>query len=227
MDKILQLVQAASLAPSSGNIQNWSFIIVTEVQKIRDLYAHAMEQEQFLSAMSAVIVVADLDRAQTLYGMRGKKLYAIQNAAAATQNLLLAAHALGLGASWIGAFDEDHVSSTFSIPDGHRPQAIVLLGYPARDPDPKPLAKLDELVFFNTFGNRVQRPHLVYFDWATEWKNQAAALRARKESVRHTIAHALPARKPHNPDEPTAFEESKRKLRDMIEQLKKDEYRKR
>src|SRR4051812_16841523 len=83
MDKVLQVIQAGTLAPSSGNIQNWTFLVITDIEKIRDLYHHTLDQEPFLSAMSAIIVCGDIQEAYTLYGMRGKRLYTIQNCAAA------------------------------------------------------------------------------------------------------------------------------------------------
>lgn len=185
LDKVLQCVQAAALAPSSGNIQNWGFIVITDIDSIRELYHHTLDQEPFLSAMAAVLVVGDTNTAHRMYGMRGKRLYTIQNCAAATQNFLLGATALGLGSIWIGAFDEDKVSEMFGIPsDKQRPQAIILLGYPDYEPEEKQFRDLDHIVWFNKYGNRVKRPHLVYFDWATEWQNKATELRRHLDWVK-------------------------------------------
>lgn len=189
LDKVLQIIQAGTLAPSSGNIQNWSFIVITDVGKIRALYHHTLDQDPFLSAMAAVIVCGDVEYAHSMYGMRGKRLYTVQNCAAAIQNMLLAAQAIGLGACWIGAFDEDKVSLMFNIPNHrHRPQAIILFGYPAEEPEPKGAKALESVVFFNEFGNRVLRPHLVFYDWATEWRNQAKNVKEHSVSAWHRIA---------------------------------------
>lgn len=194
LDKVLQIIQAGTLAPSSGNIQNWSFVVITDVGKIRALYHHTLDQDPFLSAMAAVIVCGDVEYAHSMYGMRGKRLYTVQNCAAAIQNMLLAAQAVGLGACWIGAFDEDKVSLMFNIPNHrHRPQAIVLFGYPAEEPEPKGAKALESVVFFNEFGNRVLRPHLVFYDWATEWRNQAKNVKEHSVSAWHRLA--LPRRK--------------------------------
>lgn len=189
MDKVLQVIQAGTLAPSSGNIQNWSFLVITDIDRIRELYHHTLDQDPFLSAMAAVIVCGDVEYAHSMYGMRGKRLYTVQNCAAAIQNMLLAAQAVGLGACWIGAFDEDKVSVMFNIPNHrHRPQAIVLFGYPSEEPEPKESKALDTVVFFNTFGNRVLRPHLVFYDWATEWRSQAKNLKTHSLSAWHRVA---------------------------------------
>lgn len=231
MDKILQIVQAGALAPSSGNIQNWSFIVVTDLERIRGLYHHTLDQEPFLSATAAVIVVGDEAQADRLYGLRGKRLYTVQNCAAAMQNMLLASTALGVGSVWIGAFDEDRIGSLFGIPPTSRPQSIILLGYPDIVPEPKVHKPLDTLVYFNSFGNRVQRPHLVLYDWATEWRLQAQKAKAH-------LQHLAVRSRTHGPERRArvaqakesasqAMLQAKDRMRSVIEGLKKDEYRSR
>jgi nitroreductase len=61
----------------------------------------------------------------------------IQDAAASVQNLLLVAHARGLGAVWVGSFDEERVRSLLDIPDAMRPVALVPVGWPAEKPSPR------------------------------------------------------------------------------------------
>jgi nitroreductase len=252
-DKVLQCIQAGALAPSSGNIQNWGFITVTDVDIIRNLYHHTLEQEPFLSAMSAIIVVGDTDHAHTMYGMRGKRLYTIQNCAAATENILLVAEALGLGAIWIGAFDEDKVCEIFGIPNGKfRPQAIVLLGYSAYEPEPRNVRNLDSITYYNKFGNRVKRPHLMYFDWSTEWLKLKKKVRDHTAWIRDEVGKkggkggappqgedAQAAEQHAGPQDDSRFKDLKEmhekskasvqqarsKIRDVISNLKKDEYR--
>lgn len=236
-DLLLQVIEAGRLAPSSGNIQNWHFTIVNDVEKIRAIYSHSMDQEAFLSAPAAIIVTADVEHAHRLYGMRGKRLYAVQNCAAAVQNMLLAAQALGLGSLWVGGFDEDKIIDMFGIPGNeHRPQAIVLLGYTEAIPNPKPLRPLDQMVYFNSFGNKVQRPHLILYDWATEWRMQAQKARAHLAHAKHKAGlrreEAVPDELSPSPDEqsppqPRAdrFAEAKKRLRGAIDQLKREQYR--
>ena len=228
MDKILQVVQAGTLAPSSGNIQNWSFVVVTDIDKIRAMYHHTLDQEPFLTATAAVIVCGDVEYAHTMYGMRGKRLYTIQNCAAATQNMLLAAHALGLGGIWIGGFDEDKVASMFSIPNHrYRPQAIVLLGYADYEPEPKETKPLEGVVFFNKFGERVLRPHLIFYDWVTEWRNQAQKVRSHLGEIKNERVERRKKqeqeKKESGAENPFAL--TKRRIRDAIDSLKKEQYR--
>jgi len=224
MDKILQITQAGALAPSSGNLQNWSFIIVTDLDRIRELYHHSLDQEPFLSATAAVIVVGDEESAYRLYGVRGKKLYTIQNCAAAIQNMLLAATALGVGSVWIGAFDEDKVATLFDIPPSARPQAIILIGYPEAEPEPKERKPLDTLVYFNAWGNRVQRPHLVMYDWATEWRLQAQKAKAHLQHLARRAPHRIHVARAKE-TAAQAMLDARERMRSVIDGLKKEGYR--
>jgi nitroreductase len=234
MDKMLQIIQAGALAPSAGNMQNWSFIIITDINSIRDMYTYTLNQEAFLSAMAAVVVCGDVEKAHMMYGMRGKRLYTIQNCAAAIENMLLAAQALNLGAVWVGAFDEDKISTTLDIPNNaHRPQAIILLGYPDYEPEGKEVKPLESLVYFNKWGNRVLKPHLIYYDWATEWKQQGQRMNSKlqhgmekmpkpdvqdvKENLKQGVRKVIG---------PESSEALRQKIHDALNNLKKDEYKK-
>lgn len=225
MDKVLQVLQAGHLAPSSGNIQNWSFIIVTDTERIRELYHHTLDQEPFLSAPVAVILCGDAEHAHKMYGMRGKRLYTIQNCAAAMQNMLLASYGLGLGALWVGGFDEDKVAMMFNIPQQSvRVQAILLLGYPDGAPDDRDAKELHEVIYFNSFGNRFQRPHLIFYDWAQEWRNQRQKVAQHIEHTR-TRTRIVESVEPVKQKAKDAFVESKESLRKAIDKLKKDQYK--
>jgi nitroreductase len=68
-----------------------------------------------------------------IYGQRGK-LYAEQDATAAVENILLAVTALGLGAVWVGAFDEELVSEILELPRHVRPIAMIPIGFPGERP---------------------------------------------------------------------------------------------
>jgi nitroreductase len=224
MDKILQIIQAGHLAPSSGNLQNWRFIIVSDVERIRSLYHHTLDQEPFLSAMCAIIVCGDVELAHKMYGMRGKRLYTVQNCAAAIQNMLLAAHAFDLGATWIGAFDEDKIAAVFNIPvHEYRPQAIILLGYPDMVADPKSSKPITDVVYFNEFGNKVVRPHLIFYDWATEWRNIGKKIRTH---ATHAQDYARDVVKETVKPEENPLTKTKEHIRQAIDKLKREQYRK-
>ncbi len=145
------LILAAGWAPSAGNVQPWEFVIVTDTEISRRLGESALQQTFIEEAPVVIVVCANLVRSSWEYGSRGANLYCLQDTAAATQNMLLAAHALGLGACWIGAFNEEEVKRVLNIPNGVRPVAVVPVGHPAERPRTPPRRSMMEHVHFQMF----------------------------------------------------------------------------
>ncbi len=145
-DLVSQLLSAAVKAPSAGNMQSWEFIIVRDPEMKRDLARAAIDQEFVASAPVVIVICANQARSAQRYGTRGAGLYCIQDCAAATQNLLLAAYSLGLGTCWVGAFDESAVSDMLRIPRNVRAVALIPIGYPAEKPDMPPRLPLGQVV---------------------------------------------------------------------------------
>lgn len=130
-DVIWKLLRAMLRAPTAGNIQPWHFYVVTN-DSVKKGLTEAAHGQDFVSQAPVVIVVCVVpSRAGEGYGERGKNLYCIQDTAAAVENLLLAAEALGLGTCWVGAFDETHASKVLGLSPERRPVAIVPVGKPA------------------------------------------------------------------------------------------------
>ncbi len=179
-DKIAKILEAGVYAPSAGNMQNWRFIVVTDHPAIKELYNHCLHQEVVYNAQTIIIVCGVTDKAESMYGLRGKRLYTVQNCACAIENMLLAAHALGLGACWIGAFDEDKIATMFNIKENARPQAIITLGYP----DEKPLSDrkdLESVTYFNQYGMKIKDFHLIVKDYSIEWEKKAQKIEKESE----------------------------------------------
>lgn len=133
-DVVRRILEAAIRAPSAGNCQPWHFVVVRDEQS-KGLLAEAAYGQQFIAAAPVVIVVCtDPARSERRYGSRGVQLYCLQDTAAATEHILLAATALGLGACWVGAFDERAASQALGLPTDLRPVAIVPMGYSAAYP---------------------------------------------------------------------------------------------
>ncbi|MCX7778759.1 MAG: nitroreductase family protein [Patescibacteria group bacterium] len=129
-DKDLQkIIEAAKMAPSAGGIYPTDFIVVRD-QKTKKQIAKAALGQYFISEAPLVIVVAvDVEKTASRYGERGRNLYVIQDSAAATENLILAATALGLGTCWVGAFDENEIAKILQLKQSFRPLAIIPVGY--------------------------------------------------------------------------------------------------
>jgi len=127
---IERILEAAIHAPSAGNRQPWHFIVVRN-PGLREALATAAGGQDFVAAAPVVIVVcAEPERSAARYGVRGRALYCLQDTAAATEHMLLAATALGLGSCWVGAFDEAAAARALSLPAALRPIAMVPIGHP-------------------------------------------------------------------------------------------------
>jgi nitroreductase len=126
-----RLLQAAIRAPSAGNRQPWHFYVVRDATVRQDLAAAAYGQAFVAQAPIVIVVCADAEQSATRYADRGRELYCLQDTAAATAYILLAAAALGLGGCWVGAFDEREAAHVLDLPVRHRPVAILPIGKPA------------------------------------------------------------------------------------------------
>jgi len=150
-DSVEKIIDAARMAPSAGNIQPWEFVVIRDAQTKRKIAEAALGQMFIATAPVIIVVCAHLRRSAQGYGSRGEKLYAIQDTAAATENILLSAHALGLGTCWIGAFEEDEVKEVLDLPSEVRPVAIIPVGYPAEKSSPPHRRHLDEIIHMDKF----------------------------------------------------------------------------
>jgi nitroreductase len=129
------LLRAAMHAPSARNKQPWHFIVIKDRSLLKELATAHPYGDMLQEAAAAIIICGD----KTIEEMES---YLLQNCSAATQNLLLAAHDLGLGAVWLGLHPrEDRISSLKAIlkfPDHILPVSMISLGPPdeeKEDPD--------------------------------------------------------------------------------------------
>lgn len=149
-----KMLEAAQWAPSAGNLQAREFIIVKDPEIKRALCDAALGQTFIIQAPVNIVVCANKRKSAMRYGRRGEELYCILDAAAAVQNLMLAACALGLGTCWIGAFYDDEVSKILDLPNWLRPVAIIPTGYPAESPLPPPREPLSEVAHRERYGSK-------------------------------------------------------------------------
>ncbi len=177
---VTEVLEVAGWAPSAHNAQPWRFIVLTEsslkwelaeamaeswaadmakdcvnidkeIRKARvDRFATAPALILACSSMNAMNIFPDKNR-QSI-----ERDLALQSLGAAMQNLLLAAHAKGLGACWFcaPAFCKQTVRSALNIPEGVEPQALVALGYPAENPPVPPRKPLGDYCFRDKWGDK-------------------------------------------------------------------------
>ena len=136
-EKVEKMLRAAMCAPTAMDKRPWEFVVVRDPAKLSALAARLPYSRVGNGAKLAIVVCGSLDN-----GLPGRgKEYWIHDCSAATMNLLLAAHAQGLGAVWTGVFPgEDRIAAVreiLSIPDGYMPLNVVPVGYPAENPPVK------------------------------------------------------------------------------------------
>jgi len=156
------ILDAGRYAPSAGNVQNWKFIIVKNKDNRQRIAEASMQQMWIAEAPVIVVVCAEIEKIRQFYGIRGERLYAIQNCAASIENMLLTAHALGLASTWIGAFDETMLRRAANIPEDVRPQAILPFGYPDEVVPAPTHYVLENVCFFESYGSRIVNMERVF-----------------------------------------------------------------
>lgn len=154
MQRIGPLLEAAQAAPSAGNLQTSKFILVTDPAQRKEVATACLSQHWIAQASVIIVIVAEIDKNVQYYGKRGETLYAIQNAACAAQNIILAAHATGLASCFVSAFEEGMLSRILALPDGTAPQAVIPVGFADEKPPAPPRYNLEILTFLGRWGRR-------------------------------------------------------------------------
>ena len=151
-EKIDIMLKAAMAAPTAVNLQPWHFIVITDKQTIG-----LLSGQQPTNAPLLIAVCGDTDKTTTPDGKMKLPDFWVEDVSAATENLLLAAHALGLGAVWTGVYPAmdrtAEVANVLNCPKNIVPMAVVRIGYPDESPEPKNKFK-EENISYNKFGGK-------------------------------------------------------------------------
>ncbi len=147
---VKELLTAGMYAPSAVNKQPWHFIVIQEPSLLKEVGTFHPNAKMLERSALGILVCADEKQAH--HGG-----YWIQDCSAATQNILLAAHALGLGAVWLGIHPREQrkegVRRLFKLPDHIQPLSLVSIGYPAEKKE-QPDRYRPERIHLNEFGNK-------------------------------------------------------------------------
>ena len=136
-DKVEKMLKAAMAAPTARNQQPWAFVVV-DSREILDELAETLPHAK-MAAQAPLAIVACGDLTKSLSGVAQE--YWVQDVSAAIENLLLAAHAMELGAVWTGVYPiperVNDVVQVLSLPEHIIPLAVIPIGYPAGEVQPK------------------------------------------------------------------------------------------
>lgn len=146
-EKIELLLRAGMAAPSAKNRQLWEFVVVDD-RALLDSLASGLRYAKMLTQAPLAIVVCVRDHFVNEQGILCPHDCWQCDGAVAAQNILLAAHAYGLGAVYTAANDEQrasHVRSVLGIPAEVHPVCVIPIGYPAEKPEPKDKWKTEKI----------------------------------------------------------------------------------
>lgn len=153
-EKIDIMLKAAMAAPTAVNLQPWHFIVINDKNTIK-----LLSGQQPTNAPLMIAVCGDTDKTTMPDGNGKLPDFWVQDVSAATENLLLAAHAQGLGAVWTGVYPVmervAEVANVLNCPNNIIPLAVVRIGYPDESPEPKDKFK-QENISYNKFGGKMK-----------------------------------------------------------------------
>jgi len=136
-DDLQKLVRAAMASPTGKNKQPWAFYIITNEELLEKLGSELPTAAMLKLARAAIMVCGDISKADTT----SYRNYWVMDCSAASENILLAAEAMSLGACWTAVFPYDSRLNTvrehISLPAHHVPLNIIPVGYPTGKESPK------------------------------------------------------------------------------------------
>jgi nitroreductase len=136
-DQLNQLLKAAMAAPSARNSQPWAFVVINKREILNNLSSLLPNAKMLSEAQAAIIVCGNMEKA--LEG-EGREFW-VQDCSAATQNILLAAESMGLGAVWTGAYPRKEIIKTIQealkLPEHIIPLNVIPIGWQTGKEKPK------------------------------------------------------------------------------------------
>ncbi len=142
------VLEAARLAPSARNLQEWRFVVARDAA-VRARLAAAANHQAFVGQAPVVIAGCAV---KTDYVMRGGQLAYPIDLAIALDHMTLQAAAAGLGTCWIGSFFEDEVRQALGIPAAARVVCLLTLGYPADSAKPQNRLPAEKIIAYERWA---------------------------------------------------------------------------
>ncbi|MBT7903535.1 nitroreductase [Candidatus Woesearchaeota archaeon] len=146
---LLELIDAARLAPSGNNAQPWKFKIITDKSLKQKLRENNIFPQDFVYSVPAIILCC-ADPTEYKKNVSGlddaNNLRAVRDLSIATSFLLLRATELGLGTCYVGWMKKEEILNLLELPSEYVVPYIITVGYPAESPDSKPRKNIDEIL---------------------------------------------------------------------------------
>lgn len=140
---LIKIVDAARLAATARNEQPWEFVVVTDKARKAQIAGISAPNGAFIAEAGALIAVFCLD-----------SKYYLEDGSAATENILVMAADLGLGACWVAGDKKPYcreISDLLGVPKEYKLVSLVSLGYPKNAPKAIPKRKVEEVLHWQAF----------------------------------------------------------------------------
>ena len=149
------MLRAGMAAPTAVNRQPWHFVVINSKEKLAELAGDNPRGGMLKKAPLAIVVCGNMDKALPGQGNG----FWVQDCSAATENILLAANAIGLGAVWTGLYPDVNragaVAKVLKLPETFIPLCTIVIGHPAEQPAPKDKWK-PENISYNEYGGKAE-----------------------------------------------------------------------
>ena len=146
-EQLETILKAGMAAPTAMNGQPWRFVVVTDKDKIAEVFASGFRGEMFTKAGAVIVVCGQTTSMGRPFGQPDAaeqempNMFWYEDCSAAAENILLAAHALGLGAVWTAGYPAEEriapIAAALGLPANVKPLCIIPVGVPAENPEPK------------------------------------------------------------------------------------------
>ena len=149
-DILRELVEAGCWAPTAGNMQVWQFVVVRDKDKQKKL--QRFSPGLFVLPAALIVICTDRERAFARGGEMARDVLSLCDASMAAQNIMLAAHAMGLGTCVVRSFDQRAYQILLDLPEHILPELVVSVGYPKAVPKPPSRRPLEEVLHYERWG---------------------------------------------------------------------------
>ena len=146
-EQLETVLKAGMAAPTAMNSQPWRFVVLTDQERIAEIFGQGPRSGMFTTAGAVIVVCGQTTSMRKPFGQpdapesEQPNLFWFEDCSAAAENILLAVHALGLGAVWTAGYPAEEriapLAEALGLPENVKPLCIIPVGVPAEDPAPK------------------------------------------------------------------------------------------
>ncbi len=154
LSKLNNILEAATWAPSAGNVQPWIFVLVRKKEALENIKNFS---PGIIGSPSAIIVACiDLNKNHYVKGTEEEyiegRILSIIDLAMACENAMLAALEFNLGTCAIRSFNRKAIEEILNLPNNIEPELLITVGYPKIQPKKPPKLSLEEVVYYEKYG---------------------------------------------------------------------------